>query len=362
MKIAFLLTQLEAGGAQTRVFQTAHELRARGHTVDVYFFYTKRDSFFDEEKQILSLRRGGRSLIDAIPRLMAQLKQGRYDVFISNTAPANIFGNTVAFFAGIGVRAAWQTQPPQRLPLSYRVLDLIAGCLPIYQTNIANSDWNRACFDNYPEIYKRKIRIIKDGIASRNLGISKDAARSEIGLPPDRFIFSTVGRLSAQKGQDTVIKALRDVPGSLLLIIGSGELEAELRELATSTGVQDRVRFCGEVSGEAVSRHLHASDAFLFPSRWETFGLAVVEACTIGLPVIASDIEVLREVLRDGASAIRFVPAGDPPLWASAMRELASMAPDELNKLGAASMIAADAHSISKHVDSIESVISSRSW
>src|SRR5690606_22197949 len=153
--------------------------------------------------------------------------------------------------------------------------------------------WTLSCFSKYPAIYRHKLTTIKNGVGSRALSLSKEDARRQLGLESGDFIFCTVGRLSAQKGQETLIRALKRVPGVKLLLIGSGELRDQLGQLAAAEGVTDRVSFCGEVAGTEVSRYLHAADAFVFPSRWETFGLAVVEAASVGLPIIASDIPVL---------------------------------------------------------------------
>jgi glycosyltransferase involved in cell wall biosynthesis len=69
------------------------------------------------------------------------------------------------------------------------------------------------------------------------------------------------------------------------------------------------------------------ADIFVFPSLHETFGISAVEAAMLGIPTIAADIPVLREVLTlEGKSPIRFVAPGDAPAWASAIRAL-SLAP-----------------------------------
>src|SRR5690606_35699360 len=137
-------------------------------------------------------------------------------------------------------------------------------------------------------------------------------------------------RLSVQKGQNTLIRALSQVPSVSLLLIGSGELRDQLVELAVSQGVTDRVSFSGEFSGNDVSRYLHEAYTFVFPSRWEPFGLAVVEAASVGLPIIASDIPVLREVLYNGDEpCAAFVPVDQPELWASQIARLAGASSDE---------------------------------
>jgi glycosyltransferase involved in cell wall biosynthesis len=87
--------------------------------------------------------------------------------------------------------------------------------------------------------------------------------------------------------------------------------------------VSARVHFAGELSPHAVGTFLRALDVFVFPSVAETFGLAVVEAAAAGLPVVANDLGVLREVLAvDGEPCALFVDANDTEAFAAAVARL----------------------------------------
>ena len=78
----------------------------------------------------------------------------------------------------------------------------------------------------------------------------------------------------------------------------------------------------GELAPEMISAFLNALDVFVFPSRVETFGLAVVEAAPERVPVVCNDIEVLREVLQiDEEPCVQFVDVGDPSAFQSTIRE-----------------------------------------
>lgn len=360
MKIAFLLTQLEIGGAQTRVLQTAAELRRRGHHVDVVFLYKKRECFDEEQKIILSNRTGVRAILEAAPRLWRLLKKAKYEAVITNTAPANIIGNAVAAAVGIDRRLACQTQPPQRLNAIYRVLDLLAGSAGIYRYNIANSHWTYQCFADYPRGYRQRLHVILNGISPRTIDVSRAEARARLGLAEDEIYLLTIGRLSRQKGQDTLIRAMTDVSMGNLLIVGAGELRDELEALTERLGLSNRVRFIGEVSGSDVALYLKACNVFAFPSRWETFGLAVVEAAASGLPIVASDLDVLREVLTDagGELATVLVPVDDIASLAAAINEIIAE-PMLAAAYSEKSLQIANLHSLDRHVDNLLRAIAS---
>jgi glycosyltransferase involved in cell wall biosynthesis len=99
-------------------------------------------------------------------------------------------------------------------------------------------------------------------------------------------------------------------------IVGGGPLERELKELSESLGIASRVRFVG--ASLDVPKFLQESDAFLFPSRWEGLGSAVIEAASIGLPVLTSDLPALASVF----PASQRLPIDDPTAWAKAIRAL----------------------------------------
>jgi glycosyltransferase involved in cell wall biosynthesis len=120
-----------------------------------------------------------------------------------------------------------------------------------------------------------------------------------------------VARLSlAQKRQDVLIRAIqiaqRDDARVRALLVGSGPDEVPLRELVGSLGLQDVVRFVGHRTD--VGCVLRAADLYVHCSSWEGLGFAVVEAMEAGLPIIASDIPVMREVV---GNEVELVPVGD---------------------------------------------------
>jgi glycosyltransferase involved in cell wall biosynthesis len=124
----------------------------------------------------------------------------------------------------------------------------------------------------------------------------------------------TVGRLEPQKGHETLIRALADVPPPWRLdIAGTGSLERDLRELAERMHIASRVHFLGE--RRDVPGLLAASDLFLFPSRWEGMGLALLEAMAAGVPALASDLPAIREF----APARCLVRPDDPAAWSRAV-------------------------------------------
>ncbi|MEH7613998.1 glycosyltransferase family 4 protein, partial [Gottfriedia acidiceleris] len=89
-----------------------------------------------------------------------------------------------------------------------------------------------------------------------------------------------------------------------LVIVGEGELRKELIEYAKEINVNEKILFLGEVAPEKVNNILNSAQLFVFPSIYEAMGLAVIEAMSQGLPVIAYDIPAMHEMLIDSNGEI----------------------------------------------------------
>ncbi|MGH7508104.1 MAG: glycosyltransferase family 4 protein [Gemmatimonadales bacterium] len=179
-------------------------------------------------------------------------------------------------------------------------------------------------------IAPERITVIERGRDPRRLGQPGPArrrrAREALGLRPDDEVLVTVGRQEIQKGQAYLLEAIaalaRTRPRLVLLLAGrTGHASLELHRIHERLRLGDRVRFLGH--RDDVPELLAAADLFVFPSLYEGLGCSVLEAMALGLPVVASDIPALREVVEDGQSAVLVRPAA-PDALAAAVDHLLS--------------------------------------
>ncbi|MFJ3942142.1 glycosyltransferase family 4 protein [Streptomyces griseoaurantiacus] len=163
--------------------------------------------------------------------------------------------------------------------------------------------------------------------------------RARLGLS-DRPVVVCVSRLVPRKGQDTLILALPRVlaahPDAVLLIVGGGPYERDLRRLARETGVAGSVRFTGSVPWEELPAHYGAGDVFAMPCRTrrggldvEGLGIVYLEASATGLPVLAGDSGGAPDAVLDGETG--WVVRGGAPAEA-AERINALLADEELRR------------------------------
>jgi phosphatidylinositol alpha-1,6-mannosyltransferase len=141
-------------------------------------------------------------------------------------------------------------------------------------------------------------------------GSGGDEIRARLGLT-DRPVVVCVSRLVRRKGQDTLIQAMPRIlaaePDAVLLIVGGGPYEKDLRELAHDTGVAGSVRFTGPVPWAELPAHYGAGDVFAMPCRTrrggldvEGLGIVYLEASATGLPVVAGDSGGAPDAVLDG--------------------------------------------------------------
>jgi glycosyltransferase involved in cell wall biosynthesis len=182
------------------------------------------------------------------------------------------------------------------------------------------------------EFSRRK--LIEGGLAPERVAVKPNFLDPDPGAksdPGDAFLF--VGRLAAFKGIDAMLRTWTS--GDLLAplhVVGDGPLGAEVERTAKRC---PSVHYLGRLSGPAVIRQMHAARALLFPSLlYENFPVTIIEAFACGLPVIASRMGTMAEIVADGRTGILVRP-GDADDLAKKVRWAWSH-PEELRRMGAA--------------------------
>lgn len=153
---------------------------------------------------------------------------------------------------------------------------------------------------------------------------ARSAARARLGLGSRACVVGSVGNFTAKKDQASLLRAFASLPpsgsdGTVLVLVGLGPLERELRALAADLGITDRVIFAG--SRDDVFELLPAFDVFALSSRFEGLPLALLEAMATGIAPVATCVGGVPEVVADGRHGL-LVPPGDPDALSAALAEL----------------------------------------
>ena len=175
-----------------------------------------------------------------------------------------------------------------------------------------------------------RIAVIPNGIdLVRFTPVSSGDAdvRKEFAIPPLARLLLFVGHEFERKGLAPLIKALSTLPGAYLLVVGSDDAKP-YRKLAEAAKVADRVRFAG--ARPDMPRIYRASDAFVFPTSYESFSLVCMEALACGTPIFATLVGGIEEYLESGVNG--YAITRDPDDIAQQLRPVLDN-PDLLNRL-----------------------------
>jgi rhamnosyl/mannosyltransferase len=178
-----------------------------------------------------------------------------------------------------------------------------------------------------------KCRVVPFGIEMDDYagGATTDARAAEFAAGHTRPIVLFVGRLVYYKGVDVLLRAMREVDADLV-VVGTGPLEAELRQYAANNGMTDRVTFLAPMDRDDLIAWYHAADVFTLPSTAvsEAYGLVQLEAHAAGTPVVSTTLPTgVPFVNRDGVTGLTVEP-GDAGALARALQKLVT--DDELRE------------------------------
>jgi glycosyltransferase involved in cell wall biosynthesis len=315
MRILQLIHDRERGGVQKLAAMIEAGLRPQRFEIETVYLYPRPGTPF-YAKFLYALRAA------------QQIWRGGYDAVIAYQSTASILAGFVGALSGCRLRVVHQTCMPGETARPLRLMDKVVGALGLYSANIVNSAATWAEFARYPARYRRSMLLIEHGLDAPLASRDRTETRRRFDLPLRQPLLLNVGRLAEQKNQDVLIRALACLPQAHLVLAGAGREHETFHELAVTLGVDDRLHMLGALPDEDIADLYAAADLFVFPSTWETFGLAAVEAAMTGLPMVVADLPALREVLRtDNPDRVTFVKPHDLEGWIAAIGQALTRPP-----------------------------------
>lgn len=146
-------------------------------------------------------------------------------------------------------------------------------------------------------IESERVAVLRNGVETDLFRpLPREACRAALNI--ERFCLLSVGGLIPRKGHDITIEAMAQLPDCELLIAGSGPLRATLEARAKQLGVDDRVRFLGEVAHRDLPKLYSAADTMVLMSSREGWANVILESLACGTPVVASDVGGANEIIR----------------------------------------------------------------
>ncbi len=327
LRILQITHDLKPGGLQRVVLDLAQGLRRLGHDAQICSLRGTGPLAAEIRGRGIPLwempwpeRGADRMLFWKVFRL---LREHRYDVVHTHNTQPFLDGGLAAALARTPVRIHTDHARPFPDKLRYMAMERLMSLA--YGKVVGVSAHTAGELRRHEGIALSKLAVIPNGIdgewyRSECAALDRRRLREEAGLGRFRTVFGLGARLEEQKGIAFLLRAMPAIlerhPDCALAIAGSGSLESELKLIARKLGVADNVRFLGAYP--QLLRFYPLLDFLVLPSLWEGLPLCILEAMSLGLPIVATRVGGVGDALEDGRSA-RLVPAGDPAALARAV-------------------------------------------
>ncbi len=339
MRIFLLSTSMGMGGADQQILILARAMRARGHEIRIVALTPLGPMGLEAQREgipteSLELRRNPGDL-PRIVRLIRMLREWRPDILHSHMVHANLLARAVRPF--IHVRGLVSTihsiSDGGRVRMAgYRLTNRLVDRVTII---------SRLAAERYVAIGAvpvSRLEVIPNTVdlqRFRPMPAVRAAVRKEIGVGGE-FVWLAVGRFQPAKDYPTMVAAFAQRAGetaSRLVLVGQGPLRGEVEALLRAAGLEkDRVHFLGV--RRDVPELMAAADGYLLSSAWEGMPVVLLEAAAAGLPVVATRVGGVAEVVEDGVSGLLVAPR-DPMALSRAMEHIEALTPEQRAAMGA---------------------------
>lgn len=345
-RLVLVISTLTHGGAEVQVRTLAEKFARRGWRVDLIVLRTPEA--FVSELDAAGVRvhcvadASGRVGIGGWWRLVRLIRKLSPDVVHSHMRGANLATRLSRPFVKIpvlvctahnlkeGVNRRGTTGATETL---YRLTDRFCDLT----TNVSRSAVARYIETRAAPV--DRIRFVPNGIdidKFRRDDLARVRIRNELQLA-DRPVVINIGRFHPQKNHELLVRAFAEahvkVPAAVLLLVGAGDLEREIKSLVAALGITPAVRFLGIRND--VRDLLSAADIYAMSSRYEGLPVVLLEAAASGLPIVATAVGGNTEIVQDGVSGL-LVPSEDLAAFSRALVSLMTMSGTERAQWGGA--------------------------
>lgn len=274
----------------------------------------------------------------SIRELCSIFKREKFDMVQYSTPNASLYASVAAMLTGIPVRlyCQWGIVYVGFYGIKRKLLKLIEKTICRLSTWVEPDSFGNLRFSFNEGLYTDKkssviwngsacgVALDKFDISQRN--VWRKTIRERYGIPSDARVFGFIGRITEDKGINELFGAyrhiLKEMPDSYLMLVGRIEKVESLDDALFAWAKEEsHVLFCGITN--VVEQYLSAMDVFILPSYREGFGAVVIEAESMGLPVIVSDIPGPIDAMREGITGL-VVKKADVVSLIDAMRCLAN--------------------------------------
>jgi len=329
-KILHIITLSEWGGAQQVCYDIVTSLKDSKLTVEVACAPGGElvDRLRDQGIHVHTINRLRRDVsplndLRALFALYRIMGEGRYDLIHCHSTKAGILGRLGAMLTSDSIimftAHGWVFTEDQAYWKRWFLAQLERLLAKVATKIICVSAYDRDLALHFKVSCPAKLIVICNGIDPYPFSQAQGSELRQQWATGRAPVLAFVGRLAPQKDPLTLLEATRQLSEVKLLLVGDGPLRAEVERFIRENGLVNRVLLTGVRAD--IPDILAASDVFVSPSRWEGLPLAVIEAMMAGLPVVATRVGGVPELVEDGVTGFLVSPR-DPEALTAAIQKL----------------------------------------
>jgi glycosyltransferase involved in cell wall biosynthesis len=358
LRVLHVIDSLIQAGAEALVKDMVPRMRSAGVEVSVAVLQ-ELDSPFERELRELDitfLPTAGGGIYSPAHVLSLRRHIHKFDVIQVYLFPAQLFAALAVILAGSKVPLVLSEQTTHHGRKKVWLRPLETWMYKRYTAIACASDAIAASLKAWVPCVSDKISVIANGIDIQTFERATPVSRSFMEINNGNCVLLYVASLQRRKDHINLLRAMTRICDADLVLVGDGELRAQLERLAETLGIAERVHFLGR--RKDVAELLKMADIYVHPPTIEGFGIAAAEAMAAGKPIVATDVPGLAQVV--GNAGI-LVPPGDPAKLAREICNLIS-SPDRRSQLSRAAAERGRQFSIEKtvaaYLDLYDSVLS----
>ena len=307
MKILYVITGLDYGGAETQLLYLATEISKNHECLIVSLTEPKNihTKFETAGIPIVSLGMiAGKPSLQAIWRLKKVISSFGPDVVHSHMIHANLLCRIVRLFHRFKlINTAHNVYEGGRfLEMLFTKTDFLCDLV----TQVSPEGLAR--YREEGLVRTQKSQFVRNAVELNQYLNSKaqirHCIRHQLGITDDIFVFSIVGRLEPVKDHLNLFQAIKKIKEKrfIVLVIGKGYLDAELKQVVREFGIDNHVKFLGLRTD--VDKVILTSDCFVLSSKYEGLPIAILEAMAAGLPIVSTEVGAIPEVVENKRNGI----------------------------------------------------------
>lgn len=313
LKILYMITGLKLGGAEIQLLNMVKNINR--DLFDCSILYIKGEPDIEGDFNNLNIKVYNNSIYSLFNpikyvEIFRIIKNNDFDILHTHLIHCNLIGRVIGRLAGVKsiINSEHNTSNWQKnnffLIILYKITLKYVDIIHCISNSVKTKITDKIDIDN------KKLRIVYNGINMNHFITKQEGIKKELFSIEPYPVLGCVSRLDKRKGLEYLIRAIKILKNTYknikLLLVGEGSEKKSLTKLVNDLKLEEQILFVGKTN--ETKKYLQALDVFVLPSLQEGLSIAIIEAMAAGVPVIASNVNGIPEVVTNNLDGILIDP------------------------------------------------------